>query len=122
MSKDCKEKSGKLNFCKKAMAPVKVSQAWLKSNLWQIHIPNFKSISQKTAEKSLKNWSVWRTDGRTDGEQTKSPPPPPKPVEDFMTIFYFYKRHKEVFKLSQRQKDKHLYRPISDDDSVKMPS
>ena len=67
------------------ITPVEVGQAWRKSNLicilsWQIHILNFKSISQKTAEKSLENWSVtdgqtdWQTDWQTDSEQTKSPP------------------------------------------------
>ena len=43
---------------------------------WKIPIPNFKSISQKTAEKSPENWNVterqtdWLTDGRTDRQTT----------------------------------------------------
>ena len=42
------------------MTPVKLGHAWRNSKLicimsWQIHIPNFKSIFQKTAEKSLEN-------------------------------------------------------------------
>ena len=53
MSKDYKEKYGKRNFSK-------VDQMRQKSNLicimWrQIHIPNFRSISQKTGEKSSEN-------------------------------------------------------------------
>ena len=43
-----------------AITPVKIVQAWRNSNLicftsLQIHIPNFKSISQNTAEKSMEN-------------------------------------------------------------------
>ena len=38
-----------------------------------MHIPNFKSISQKTAEKSLENRSVTdrQTDRRTDGRKDR---------------------------------------------------
>ena len=64
ISKDCREKSGKLNFIK-GNNSCKLTK--LKLDLimsWQAHIPHFKSISQKTAEKSLENWSV--TDGHTD--------------------------------------------------------
>ena len=65
----------------KGNAPVEVCQVWQNSNLiwimlWQIHIPNFKSIYQKTTEKSPENWSVTDrlTDGQTDSEQINSLP------------------------------------------------
>ena len=50
ISKGCREKSGKLNF-KRAITPVKVRR-----DETQIHVPNFKSISQRTAEKSPENF------------------------------------------------------------------
>ena len=86
ISKDCREKSGKQNFSK-GLTSVKVGQGWRNSNLicimsWQIHKPDLKSISEKTADKSPENWSVTDrlTDRQTDSEQTKSPPG--KPVGD----------------------------------------
>ena len=50
----------KTKFLQRAITPVKGGQPWPNWNLscimsWQIHIPNFKSISQSTAEKSLEN-------------------------------------------------------------------
>ena len=59
------------------ITPVKEDQVWRNSNLICImsvtlHIPNFKSLSQKTAEKSLENLTA-NCYGETDGEQTKSP-------------------------------------------------
>ena len=61
-----------------------ITQTWQKSNLIcmmsrQIHIPNFKSISERTTEKSSENRVDghrvdWLTDGQTDGEETWSPP------------------------------------------------
>ena len=60
ISKDDREKSGKLNFSKGQKTPVKADQAWPNCKLsciisWQIHIPNFKSISQTTTDKSPEN-------------------------------------------------------------------
>ena len=50
----------KTKFQQRAITPVKVRKAWQNSNLNSIkskpiHLPNFKSISQKTAEKSPEN-------------------------------------------------------------------
>ena len=65
ISKDNREKLGKLNLSKGQSSPVKVGQVWRKLNLicvksWQIHIPNFKSIAQKTTEKSMVNLFLQR--------------------------------------------------------------
>ena len=53
-------KDGKTKFQQRAITPVKVGQAWRNSHLIcfmsrQIHMPNFKSISQKMAVKSSEN-------------------------------------------------------------------
>ena len=60
ISKGDKEKSGKLNFSKRAVTHVNVGQTRQKLNLIcimsrQIHIPNFTSISLKTGEKKWEN-------------------------------------------------------------------
>ena len=70
----------KTKFSQRAITPVKVSQVWRNSNLiWQIHIPNFKLISQKTAEKSLENRSV--TDRQTDRQTASKLRSPGKPIQ-----------------------------------------
>ena len=56
ISKDCREKSGKLNFSKRAIIPVKVGQAWQNSNMnfimsMPMHIP--KDCREKSEKQNL---------------------------------------------------------------------
>ena len=77
ITKDRREKFGKLFLFQRVITQEKVRQTQPNSNLIcimsrQIHIPNFKSISQRTTEKSLENWvdghewADWLRDGQTD--------------------------------------------------------